>query len=288
MRLAHFSDVHITHSPFSEGWKAMWGKRLAGSANYWLGGRGRHFAGSAQRLEALFADLEAQGVDHGLCTGDLTQMSFESEFERCAQAFGSRMNAPDRWTVLPGNHDRYTPDAAGRFDRWFGSLAAPAGYPWARRLKDGVVLICIDVARPVTLLDSSGLCGPSQLQALRELLMQQPEDAFVIVALHYGLLRADGAPDRAHHGVRDYAALLNLFDAPESRVDLVVHGHLHRPFLLPRPGYAIACAGSATDLAHGGSYQIIDVSTDGARPRARIERRRWNGQTWIDDVHLEP
>lgn len=285
VRLGHFSDVHITQPPLSEGWKGLWGKRLAGSANYWLGGRGRHFDGSAQRLEALLLDLEGQSVDHGLCTGDLTQMSFEGEFERCAQAFGPRLRAPERWTVIPGNHDRYTPEAAGRFERWFGPLSAPEGYPWVRRLGDGVVLVCIDVARPVTLLDSSGLCGHAQLRALRDVLSQQMDQVFVIVALHYGLLRADGGPDRPHHGIRDYAGLLALFDDPETRVDLVVHGHLHRPFLLPRSSYAIACAGSATDLAYGGTYQIIDVPTD--RGRASIERRRWNGAAWVADTRLQ-
>ena len=286
MRLGHFSDVHVTRSPLSEGVGALWGKRLAGSANYWLGGRRAHFAESQQRLGVLLADLDEQRVDHALCTGDLTQMSFEAEFAGCAQAFGARLEEPGRWTVLPGNHDRYTPDAAGRFERWFGGLSAPGGrFPWVRELGDGVVLVCIDVARPVTLLDSSGLCGPEQLAALQEILRTPARDAYVIVALHYGLLRHDGTRDRPHHGLRDHAELLRVFDAPESKVDLVVHGHLHAPFLLERSGYRIACAGSATDLAHGGSYQIIDVPAD--RSQARLERRRWQQGAWMVGERLD-
>jgi len=287
VRLAHFSDVHVTTSPLSEGLGALWGKRMAGSANYWLGGRRQHFHGSEQRLAALLDDVDARSIDHGLCTGDLTQMSFEAEFAGCARAFGPRLEAPERWTVLPGNHDRYTPDAAERFERWFGRLSAPEGrFPWVRRLADGVVLVCIDVARPVTLLDSSGLCGAEQRAALRDILQAQDSDAYVIVALHYGLLREDGRPDRPHHGVRDHLELLRIFDDPETHVDLVVHGHLHRPFVLERPGYRIACAGSATDLAHGGSYQIIEVPAD--RSRVRLHRRAWRDGAWTDDAHLAP
>ena len=35
-------------------------------------GRGRHFAGSDQRIAKLLEDVDAQGVDHALCTGDVT------------------------------------------------------------------------------------------------------------------------------------------------------------------------------------------------------------------------
>lgn len=278
-RLAHFSDVHVTSAPLSERWSAILGKRIAGTGNYYVGGRRHLFRGSDARLEALLADIDGQGVDHALCTGDVTQMSYPSEFARCAELFGERVRRPERWSVIPGNHDRYTREAAHerRFERFFGAISAPSGrYPWVKHVDDRVTLVMIDVTRPTGLVDSSGLCGSEQLQVLSEVLSGDAlRGRFVVVALHYGLLRADGRPDRPRHGVRDADQLLRLLDGERSRVHLVLHGHLHEAFLLDRPNYQILCAGSATDLAHGGSYHVIEVG-EGA---ARAHRRSWDPST---------
>jgi 3',5'-cyclic AMP phosphodiesterase CpdA len=273
-RLAHFSDVHVTSSPWKEGTTGFAGKRLAGSLNYYVGGRRRHFEHVHTQLERLLDEVD--GCDHGLCTGDLTQMSFESEFERCASLFGDRLRDRERWTVLPGNHDRYTVEAVRdrRFERWFGEVSSDT-WPWVRQLTEGVTLVSVDVSRPCRLWDSSGWCGKEQRERLAATLRSPDlQDAFVVVALHYGLLRADGRPDRPNHGVRDYRELLAILDHPDSRVDLVVHGHLHRPFALSRRGYEIRCAGSATDLHRAAGYNIYRIDPD--RRRYTVERRRWS------------
>ena len=74
----------MTHSPFSEGLAGLEAKRILGGLNYYFGRRGQRFKGSGERLSLLLADIEAQGVDHALCTGDLTSMSFRAEFEAAA------------------------------------------------------------------------------------------------------------------------------------------------------------------------------------------------------------
>lgn len=277
MRLAHYSDIHVTVSPLSGSPRRLLGKRAVGSLNYYVGGRGRHFADVEARIRALLDDVDAQGVDHALCTGDVTQMSYELEFERCAELYGPRLAQPERHSLLPGNHDRYTPGACAdaRFEHWLGALSGGGRYPWRRRIADGVTLIALDVARPNSLLDSSGLCPPEQLERLAEELRDPTlADDFVIVALHYGLLRRDGRRDHRHHGIRNVDALLAVLDAPESRVDAVLHGHMHRPFSLRRGRYEIHCAGSATDLAHRPGYNVYEL--DRAARRLRVQRRRWD------------
>ena len=93
MKLAHYSDIHITHFPLS-GKPAL--KRLAAVASYTLAGRGKHFEHSDERIARLLEDVDAQGVDHALCTGDLTGVSTEAEFVKVAELFGPRLQQPAR------------------------------------------------------------------------------------------------------------------------------------------------------------------------------------------------
>jgi 3',5'-cyclic AMP phosphodiesterase CpdA len=281
-RLAHFSDIHVTLSPFTEGLRGLLGKpkRVVGSLNYAIGGRKKHFAGVTSRIGALLDDVRAQRVDHALCTGDLTAMSFEAEMAEAARLFAAREATPDRWTVLPGNHDRYVHEPADEpriFERHFAALADDGrGYPYTKRLSPRVSLVAVDVTRPTSLLDSSGRAGKDQLARLAALLAS-PELAgdFVIVALHYALLRAGGHRDRRNHGVRDDRALMAVLDDARARVDLVLHGHIHRHYGVRTAAREVRCAGSATDLHVQAGYDVYAID-----PEARtftVERRSWNG-----------
>jgi 3',5'-cyclic AMP phosphodiesterase CpdA len=275
IRLAHFSDIHVTRPPHAEPWKLLANKRLMGALNYYLGGRGRHFHQVEERIARLLEDIEGQQVDHALCTGDVTALALESEFDACGELFGRRLSLPERWTVIPGNHDRYLGAAvADAFERRFAPLCEGAKFPFVKRLGDRVSLVAIDGARATGWTDSSGWIGPTQRDALRELLASPDlKGHFVVVALHYGLLRASGRPDRPRHGLRDWAEVLAILDAPELQVDLVLHGHLHRPFELRR-GTVIRCAGSATDLAHDPGWDLYII--DPEQQRFEVQRRRWD------------
>lgn len=273
MRLAHFSDVHVTRFPLSGGFE--W-KRLAAVASYSLAGRGRHFVGSGDRLAALLEDLDGLAVDHALCTGDLTGVSTEAEFEEAAARFGPRLAQPARFSCLPGNHDRYVPHARGLFERHFGALCEGARFPFVKDLGQGVTLVGLDVARPTSLIDSSGLVGPAQLRALEALLTDGAlRPRFVVLALHYGLMRSDGRPDGRSHGLRDVEALTALLDREAVTVDLVLHGHLHRPFVAQTRRRQVVNAGSATDLhVQRCGYHLYDI--DPARFEVRLTRREWD------------
>lgn len=284
MRLAHFSDIHVTHFPLS-GRFAL--KRLAAVASYSLMGRGRHFVGSDERIARLLEDVDAQAVDHALCTGDLTGVSTEAEFERVAGLFGERLGQPERYTVLPGNHDRYVREAGGRFEQHFASLCEGARFPFAKPLPGGVTLVGIDVARPTGVIDSSGLVGEAQRRQLEGILTDPSlKDRFVVLALHYGLLRAEGQRDRRAHGLVDDLELTALVDRADVTVDLVVHGHMHRPYVVPTQRRHTINAGSATDLhVRRCGYNVYDID-----PRAftvRIERRGWDEASGRYTAHAD-
>jgi len=274
MKLAHFSDIHVTHFPMSEGLEL---KRIAAVASYTLMGRGRHFAGSDRRIARLLEDVDAQGVDHALCTGDLSGVTGERELARCAELFGPRLTQPERYSLIPGNHDRYVRSAvrAQSFDRRFGALFAPGSFPVVKALPGDVTLVLLDTARPTSVIDSSGLVGAPQRQRL-EAIVTDPSlrDRFVVVALHYGLLRKTGLRDRRHHGLRDDLEVMALLDRDEAFVDLVVHGHMHTAYPVRTRRRQVINAGSATDLRARCGYNVYEI--DAARFSLRSSRREWS------------
>jgi 3',5'-cyclic AMP phosphodiesterase CpdA len=272
MKLAHFSDIHVTRFPLAEGFAF---KRLAAVASWGLAGRRKHFEGSDERIAALLAHVDSLGVDHALCTGDLTGVATRLELARAAELFGERLERPDRWSVIPGNHDRYVPGAQGLFEKHFGALCEGASFPAVKHLPSGVTLVLLDSARPTSVVDSSGLVGEAQRsKALSVLTDPSLKDRFVVVALHYGLLRMTGARDSRSHGLRDDVELMQLVDRDDVTVDLVLHGHLHRPFTIRTKRRTIINAGSATDLHMRCGYNLYDI--DVAAKRVAVTRFWWN------------
>lgn len=274
MKLAHFSDIHVTQAPITQGLEL---KRWAALASYTLLGRGRHFSESETRIAQLLADVDAQGVDHAVCTGDLTGVAGEEEFARCAHLFGARLQKPEHFTVIPGNHDRYVTAAvrSGHFEQHFGVVSEGGRFPFVKPLPGNVSLVAIDVTRPTSVVDSSGLAGPEQLKRLEAILTDSSlKDRFVVLALHYGLLRANGQRDTPSHGLRDDVELMALIDKPQCQLDMVVHGHLHRAFTLKAGRRLVVNAGSATDSHVSCGYNVYEI--DAPAFTVRCHRREWN------------
>lgn len=271
LRLAHFSDIHLTLSPFENLWDNLRGKRAAGLLSYTFGGRGRRFSHGAARIAALLSDVDAQHVDHALCTGDVSSTSQDAEFSGLVEVLGQRLQQPQRYTFIPGNHDRYVSSAAGRFDHHFSALGA-SEYPFSKNVGD-FRIVALDAARPTGLANANGLCGKQQLEKFEALLVADRQRP-TVVALHYGLLLANGSPDKAHHRLLDYEQVLEILHRCRARVVLVTHGHMHAAFTAPSPQFPIVCAGSATDLHVACGYFIYTL--DPSSLHIEVERRQWN------------
>lgn len=281
LKLAHFTDIHVTHFPLSG---ALAFKRAAAVVSYSLFGRGKHFTKSDERIAKLLADVDAQNVDHALCTGDLTGVSTIDEFAKVAQLFGSRLQQPEKYTVIPGNHDRYVRGVNNLFEMHFGTLSEGAKFPFVKHVGP-LTIVAIDVTRPTNVIDSSGLCGPEQRARLLEILTDASlKNRFVVLAMHYGLLRAEGQRDKRSHGLRDDLEVMALIDREDVSLDLVLHGHMHRPYVVKTKRRFEINAGSATDLhVKGLGYNVYDI--DPSSHRVRIERRAWNGANYDADPH---
>ncbi len=277
MRLAHYSDIHVTHFPLSAGFAL---KRLAAVASYSLWGRGKDFEGSDARIAALLADIDAQQVDHALCTGDVTGVSGLAEFTRVEALYGARLTQPERHTVLPGNHDRYLAASLEErfFEQRFGALCGGAQFPLVKPLPGGVTLVALDTARPNSLIQSSGLVGAVQRERALGLLTDASlRDRFVVVAMHYGLLRSAGQRDTRFHGLEDDLEVMALLDRADVHVDLVLHGHMHGAYAVRTQRRQVLCVGSATDLHKPCGYHVLDL--DPAARTVKVERREWSRAT---------
>jgi 3',5'-cyclic AMP phosphodiesterase CpdA len=266
VRLAHFSDIHVTVP--RPGWRlADWlSKRSTGWMNlYWLG-RARGFREADRIVTTLVVELRQRRLDRVVFSGDATALGFEAEVAHAAELLG--VAGPDALSGLavPGNHDYYTRAAArgGFFERYFapwqtGVRVDDATYPFAQRVGPLWLIgvnSCTGNRWPS---DASGSVGPAQRARLAALL-EQLEPGPRILVTHYPVCRSGGELERRNHGLRDLDAVVEV--ACRGGVCLWLHGHRHGAYKLDCPRQApfpVICAGTATE--HGrwsyGEYTII-------------------------------
>ena len=165
------------------------GKRALGYLN-WT--RNRHKYHRRDVLDALVADMQQQAPDHIAITGDLVNLALEAEFKP-AQAWLESVGAPDRVTVIPGNHDAYVRVTRHHFARTFGDYLRGDGagdeatFPFLRR-RGPLALIGVSSAVPTPPLMATGWLGHAQLEALERMLAElSREGAFRVLLVHHPL-----------------------------------------------------------------------------------------------------
>jgi 3',5'-cyclic AMP phosphodiesterase CpdA len=257
IRLAHFSDIHIT-APALEWRPGDWfTKRYPGWFNFrWLGRRYR-FRHADHVLAVLAKELRQRAPDRVVFSGDATALGFTSEFRRAADLLGVADPHGPHGLAVPGNHDYYTRAvaASGLFEKYFapwmgGERVDGATYPFAQRV--GAVWLvgvnsCTGNRWPW---DAAGSVGHEQRERLRVLLGRLEPGPRILVT-HYPVALASGRHERRTHGLRDLADLITV--AAQGGVCLWLHGHRHDVYHLPEPGQApfpVICAGSATQTGH--------------------------------------
>jgi 3',5'-cyclic AMP phosphodiesterase CpdA len=290
LRLAHFTDIHVTASPREIPWRELLSKRFLGWVNLTVLGRAGAFAEAPQVTRAFVEDVMRVAPDRILATGDFTAISLPCEFTAAREALQPLFEGEADVTAIPGNHDVYVRSALRRrlyeeaFAPWVRTDLEPESfpaelrhlwpYPLVRLFGDEAALVCLRDARPALPHDSSGRAGAEQLRLLASLLAdRRVASRTPVLALHYGLRRADGSPDTCFHRLRDAERVLQVAGARGVR--LVVHGHLHRRFVLPAGAAgpaAVANPGSLTSRHGDRAYHIYTI--DG--PRIRLEARRYD------------
>jgi len=237
MRLAHCSDLHLL-SHDGAGVKKLLNKRLIGAANL-LTNRSRHY--HVEAFEDMVADLNALGIEHVLCSGDVTNLALEQEFNFARGLFDKLRNGPAGVTVLPGNHDAYVAEGVPLFAAIFAPYCTTdAGWAWSEsdragddddlrwpivRVRDELALIGVSTSRATPWFTAYGRVGAGQLSRLDRALGDPRLAGKVrVVAVHH-----PPAGKRAKsriRGLRDHWAFGEVIARHGANV--VVHGHEHR------------------------------------------------------------
>jgi 3',5'-cyclic AMP phosphodiesterase CpdA len=237
MRLAHCSDLHLLSHDGAR-WLDLANKRWIGAMNL-LSNRSRHYRVDA--FDDMVSDLNALGVEHVLCTGDVTNLALRQEFAFARGKFDQLALGPAGVTVIPGNHDAYVAEGVPLFAEMFAAFAtSDPGWEWTEADSDGdgddlrwpivrvrgeLALIGTSTSRATPWFTAYGRLGAGQLARLtRALGDPRLADKVRVVAIHH-----PPAGKRAHsriRGLRDHAAFAAVIAGAGAH--LIVHGHEHR------------------------------------------------------------
>lgn len=259
LRIAHISDLHVL-SPLAAEWRRVFfNKRMTGYANTLLR-RGRVYR--REYLTAVTA-AAAREADHVVVTGDITNLSLETEYAE-ARRLLDHMAREAEVTTVPGNHDIYLPEIVHerRFTRAFApflesdlpelAVDVPAGQFPCVKLRGPAAFIALSSAVPRPPFVSAGHLGRAQLSALRAVLEHREVACRTpVVLIHHDPLDAPLRLEQLRSGLVDAGALRAAL-SPLPR-GLVLFGHLHvrrRSRLVTAAGALDVVCASGASLDH--------------------------------------
>jgi 3',5'-cyclic AMP phosphodiesterase CpdA len=277
MRLAHCSDLHLLSHDGAR-WLDLANKRWIGAMNL-LSSRSRHYHVDA--FNHMVDDMNAQGVEHVLCTGDVTNLALEQEFKFARAMFDRLVGGPEHVTVIPGNHDAYVAEGIAHFATVFDEYhRGDAAWVWSEvdrqgddddlhwpivRVRGDLAIVGLSTSRQTPWFTAYGRVGEGQLARLRKVL-GDPRLAGKtrLVAIHH-----PPAGKRAQskiRGLRDHEGFASVIG--EVGADLIVHGHEHQDLseeLAGPDGRVIPVRGIASGTYHHnkpdriGRYRIFEI-----------------------------
>ena len=276
LRFLHTSDIHLLDLQGTSPWRYL-NKRLTGGANLAMGRARSHDVRLFDEMVRLVPQLE---VDHFVVTGDLTNLSLESEF---AFVRAKLETVPVPITVIPGNHDVYTrgSERHHRFEAYLGHLmdgerVDGETYPFMLRCDD-VALLGVSTAVATWPLYATGKVGDAQLGRLAVLLERaEAEGLCRVVLIHHPPVEG---VSKARHDLKDLDAFGEVIAAHGA--ELILHGHEHVRFegALPGPNGHVPVhgIGSGTSLSNRpgrqASFSVYHASRDGIERDLYV----WNG-----------
>jgi len=223
--LAHLSDPHIGPIETPRLGELI-NKRGLGLINWY---RRRHRHHHADVLDAIVRDMHAQKPGHIAVTGDLVNISLDSEFARAAKWLDT-LGKPQDVTLTPGNHDAYVKRVAGHATQHWGDFMRGddgAPFPFVRR-RGPIAMVALTTSLPTGPFMATGQLGGDQIARLAEILLALARGpVFRVVLIHHPPVHT-----RSHYMKR-------LIDAPllrallaEHGAELLLHGHNHEQQLM--------------------------------------------------------
>jgi 3',5'-cyclic AMP phosphodiesterase CpdA len=227
MKIAHFSDPHISALPDSFG--AVFDKRILGTANYLLR---RRFLHDESMLVAAVDFILANPPDAVVCTGDITSTGSPREFRAAMAILNPLTKLRDtRFVYVPGNHDAYVRDKrcanalADAFAELNGGGFSLGDLPVKIAVGD-CELILINEGRPTNPFMSSGTVDRAAAEKIEGMLEDKKSGVPAILVGHLPLLtnkKPLGFRRELRGGGREILERL----LRTGRIDLSLCGHEH-------------------------------------------------------------
>lgn len=197
-------------------------------------------------FEQVIQEVNELKPDAIIVTGDLTNEGLAKEYEK-AKKILARLNTK-KLIAISGNHD-YRNTGYLLFKKYFP-------FEMVNELGDDVVVVTIGTARPDR---DEGEVGYRQNLWL-ERTMKKYENKVKILAMHHHLV---GIPDTGSARVEVIDAGDVLRTILATKVNLVLCGHKHRPWMWNFKDLAIVNAGTASSERMRGlfenTYNIITI-----------------------------
>jgi Icc protein len=211
-------------------------------------------------LRTAVDEVNAAGPELVVVAGDLTGDGYQEELAG-AHVELSRLDC-GRIVVVPGNHDARNVGYL-RFEEHFGER-------WSRHRFDSndlaVALVAADSSEPDI---DEGEIGRDRYGFIREG-FDEGDDLRVFV-LHHHLVAIPGT-GRERNQVLDAGDVLALLR--DERVDLVLSGHRHVPYVWPLAGMLIVHSGTVSTRRVRGfpdpAYNLVRVARDSISVELRV------------------
>jgi len=197
-------------------------------------------------FEKVIDEVNSLSPDAVIITGDLTNEGLKEEYEECKSLI-SKINV-EKIIAISGNHD-YRNTGYLHFKKYFP-------FKTINELGNDVVVVTIGTARPDR---DEGEVGYRQTSWL-ERIMKKYEDKTTILAMHHHII---GIPDTGSDRLTIIDAGDVLRATLDSKVNLVLCGHKHRPWMWDFNNLMIANAGTTSSKRVRGffenSYNIVKI-----------------------------
>ena len=246
MKIIHFSDPH-GGGP-AEDMMAYFDKRWVGVFNYSFRRKFRHDLSHLARAVEYILDIKP---DIAVCTGDLTSAGQPGEFEKVLKIIEPLYKSGIPLLYTPGNHDCYVrrPKCIAAVKNAV-LLMSQGKYSFddlpLKIHLNGVDFIVINTSAPSNLLCSWGFLKKGDSEFVENICSLDDGVPKVLIS-HYPMIE-ERPFLRIRHRLFGQKKILQLMD--EKKLDLVLCGHVHKPYLkVDEQGRGECCAGSVSSNA---------------------------------------